>query len=365
VADRLHIGVDGRELVGRPTGVGRYLIGILRAWSADPAFPHRVTLFLPAPPPDAVKALGPRFGVQVELAARAGTLWEQTRLPAAAARANVDVFFAAGYTGPLRLKCPFVVAVYDVSFFAHREWFPWRQGVRRRWLTRAAAKRASAVVTISEFSANEVVRWLGIARQRIRVAPPGSPERMPAPAAADRGQVVLFVGSLLNRRRLPELIQGFALAAARLPNARLVLVGDNRAHPPIDPRALAAAWRVGHRVEWREYATDAELQALYSSARVFAFLSDYEGFAMTPLEAMAHGTPAVLLDTPVAREIYGDAARLVPPDPARIGDALAVLLSDDAAHAKLVSAGGACLARYSWSRSAAIVRAALEQAVRP
>lgn len=360
----LRIGVDGRELLGKPTGVGRYLLGILRAWSRDSAFPHQVTLILPAAPPPAVAELGPRFSTAIEPAGQAGTWWEQTRLPAAAARARVDVLFAAGYTGPLRLRCPSVLAVYDVSFFAHPEWFDARQGWRRRWLTRAAARRARSVITISDFSAQEIVHWLGIPRARIRIAPPGSPAVAPAAAAPRRAPLVLFVGSLLNRRRLPELIAGFAHAAARVPDARLVLVGDNRTHPSIDPRALAAAHDIGERVEWREYASDEDLNALYSRARAFAFLSDYEGFAMTPLEALAHGTPAVLLDTAIAREVYGDGAIRVPPDPVRIGDALTALLTDDALHGRVLAAGQARLAGYSWDRSAATIRAALEEAVR-
>src|SRR5205085_1387163 len=140
-------GVDARELVGRPTGVGRYLAGILGAWAADGAFPHRVTLFLPSALPASLAAPLGAFDSRVDSAARAGTWWEQMRLPRAAAAAGVDVFFAAGYTSPFLLTCPSVVAIYDVSFFAHPEWFSWREGLRRRMLTRSAARRARGVIT--------------------------------------------------------------------------------------------------------------------------------------------------------------------------------------------------------------------------
>ncbi len=62
----------------------------------------------------------------------------------------------------------------------------------------------------------------------------------------------------------------------------------------------------------RDYVPDAELEAAYASAGVFAFLSEYEGFGLTPLEAMRHRIPTVVLDTPVAREVYGQGARYVP-----------------------------------------------------
>jgi len=358
----IHIGVDGRELGGAPTGVGRYLGQLLREWAADPTFAHRVTIFVPRETHLRDAQDDARFHWRVLPAAHAGTWWEQTTLSRAAAGAGLDVFFAACYTAPLRLTVPTVVAVYDVSFFAHPEWFGAREGIRRRWLTRAAARRAKSIITISEFSAAEIVRWIGLPPARIRLAPPGAPIVTAAPASPDRAPIVLFVGSLFTRRRIPDLILAFSLVARRVANARLVLVGDNRTRPSIDPRALARDAGVAAAVDWREYVSDEELARLYAQARVFAFLSDYEGFAMTPLEAMARGVPPVLLDTPIAREVYGNAARLVLPEPGAIAAALIELLESPHARETLVSAGRKCLSRFSWATSAAVVRRALEDA---
>jgi glycosyltransferase involved in cell wall biosynthesis len=360
----LHIGVDGRELLGRPTGVGRYLAEILGAWMADPTWPHRLTIFLPSSPGDELRARLPHVAWHVAASTSTGTRWEQMRLPGAITRSGVDVFFAAGYTAPLRLACPFVVAIYDVSFFAHPEWFGWREGMRRRWITRSAARRARRVVTISEFSAREIVRWIGIRREAIAIAPPGAPPLADDANTSRREPIVLFVGSLFNRRRIPDLIAAFAAAARDVPSARLVLAGDNRTTPRIDPRALASTLDVGDRVEWRAYVSDAELAKLYGRARVFAFLSDYEGFAMTPMEALAHGVAPVLLDTPVAREVYGDAAMFVPAETTAIAAALRTLLIDDMARGRIVQAGRERLQTFSWPHAAATIRTALEEAVR-
>jgi glycosyltransferase involved in cell wall biosynthesis len=366
VADRpLHIAIDGRELVGKPTGVGRYLTEVLRVWASDRSFRHRCTIVVPRDPPAAPFPQDARFTWYIEPGAAAGTVWEQTRLRARVAELAPDVFLAPGYTAPLFISVPFVLAVYDVSFFAHPEWFSTREGLRRRWVTRAAARRAHSVITISEFSAGEIVRWMGIARDRIRLAPPGAPAASPGapPASSARAPLVLFVGSLFQRRRIPELMRAFASAAAATP-ARLILVGDNRTSPPLDPRTLAADLGVADRVDWRAYVADAELEALYGRARVFVFLSEYEGFGMTPLEAIAHGVPPILLDTTVAREVYGDAALYVSADPAAIASAMTTLLTNADAHAQLVAAGRARLARYSWPRTAGVVLDALAAAAR-
>jgi glycosyltransferase involved in cell wall biosynthesis len=112
---------------------------------------------------------------------------------------------------------------------------------------------------------------------------------------------------------------------------------------------LAAGSPASGRIRVRSYVTDAELADLYAGASAFAFLSDYEGFAMTPLEAVGAGVPVVLLDTEVAREIYGPAARYVErPDPATIADALEAVLFDQAERTRLLGAAAPTLERYSW-----------------
>jgi len=357
----LRIGVDGRELLGHVTGVGRYVGEVLRAWVTDAHFPHALVVFTPAaPPPTLVSQLGSRVVWEVAAGRGGGTIWEQWHLPNAARRHGLDVFFAGAYTAPYRLGCPFVLVIHDVSYFAHPEWFGTREGLRRRWLTRLSAARAHTIVSVSNFSADETAAHLGVTRDRIAIAPGGAPA--PRPSDGADGATVLFVGSLFTRRLIPELIAGFALAAAEVPAARLVLVGDNRTHPHIDPRAVAAERGVRDRVDWREYVTDTELDALYASARVFAFLSTYEGFALTPLEALTRGVPPVLLDTPVAHEIYQNAALFVSSDPVSIAGALTSLLRNDELHRTLVAAGDALRRQYTWTRTAATIRTALEQA---
>jgi glycosyltransferase involved in cell wall biosynthesis len=251
--------------------------------------------------------------------------------------------------------------VYDVSFFAHPEWFGRREGWRRRWLTRSAARRARTVVTVSEFSRQEIARYLRTPLDKIEVAFPGAPADAHQPTV-DREPVVLYVGSLFNRRRIDDLMRGFAETAAKVPAARLVLVGDNRTSPRIDPNELARTLGITDRFTWHSYVDDAEVSRLYSAARVFAFLSDYEGFGIPPLEAISHGVPVVLLDTAVSREIYGTGALFVPPVASEISGALYRLLTDPVAHAAVLEAGRARLRMYSWPRTAQALLAALERA---
>jgi alpha-1,3-rhamnosyl/mannosyltransferase len=118
------------------------------------------------------------------------------------------------------------------------------------------------------------------------------------------------------------------------------------------PGAIAAADLNG-RAAWHRYVTDEELGRLYGTAKAFAFLSEYEGLGLTPLEALAAGVPSVLLDTPVARESCGTAALYVRAnDIPAVTRALEQLLFNDSLRRDLLAEAPAVLARYSWPQAA-------------
>lgn len=207
----MRIGIDARELCGHPTGVGRYLGGLLSAWSGcDAARRHEFVLYAPEEVPLTLDTR--RFATRLIPAAGA-TRWEQLRLPAVAARDHLDVFFAPAYSAPLRLRVPIVVAIHDVSFAAHPEWFRLAEGARRRFFSRQSARKAQVIVTISEFSKREIGEHLDVPAGKIRVIPPGV-TRLPG-AGSTREPSVLFVGSIFNRRHVPDLIRAFAPIARR------------------------------------------------------------------------------------------------------------------------------------------------------
>lgn len=358
----MHVGVDARELGGRRTGVGRYLAELLARWTrAAWAAGDRLTLYLPAAVDEGAGWLG-RGGASwavTVLPGGRGTRWEQVTLARAVRRDRPDVLFAPGYTAPILAGCPVVVAMHDVSFAAHPEWFPWREGLRRRVLARLAARQARAIVTISRFSQAEIVRCLGVPAERIEVIPlaadahPSIGGIAEAAAPALREPVILYVGSIFNRRHVPALVRAFARVAAGRPGLRLEIVGENRTHPHEDIAAVAREAGVGDRVGLRAWVPDAELARLYARARAFAFLATYEGFGLTPLEAMRAGVPVVVADTPVAREVYLDAPLYVDPrDEAAVAAALVRAMDDEGTRRTLVEAGRRVAARYSWGDTA-------------
>lgn len=355
----MRIGVDAREIVGYATGVGRYLGGLLREWTrAEATHGHEIVLYAHQPIPAFSHA-----NVRC-LPGAGGTAWEQLTLGRAVANDKVDVLFSPAYSTPLTTRVPRVVALHDISFAARPEWFAWREGVRRRVLARRSAEASRAVVTISAFSKSEIMRVFGTAADKIHVVPPG----IDVPACERTNEsvsraTVLYVGSIFARRHVPDLLAAFERLATRHPDAALDLVGDNRSYPAEDIAALIQRSANASHIRWHRYAPDHELWRLYSEARAFAFLSEYEGLGLTPLEALAVGIPSVLLDTAVAREACGDAALYVPlGDIGATTSALDTLLYDNAARARLLAAAPGVLSRFDWRQAAAGTLTILESA---
>lgn len=369
----LRIGIDARELLGETTGVGRYLGELVRRWTArKDVSARRLILYCPEP----LRVPLDEGSAETRVVpGGTGTWWEQTSLRRAVRIDKPDVFFAPAYTAPLGLGLPLAVTIHDISFIAHPEWFRPRERLRRRLLTTHAARTARVIFTDSEFSRTEIERRLAVEPRRLQVippgvTPPGSASANPEPGARNaepgtRIPLVLFVGSLFNRRRLPDLIAAFARVASTLPDARLVIVGADRTWPAQDLGAAAESCGAGATVQLLSYVGEKELRDLYARASVFAFLSEYEGFGLTPLEALTAGVPIVVLDTPVAREVYGPAAEYVQRgDIDATAAALGRFLRSPAAGREQIAHAPAVLARYSWERAAEETLAHIERVAR-
>lgn len=358
----MKVAIDARELEGQRTGVGRYLHEILCAWSGDAAARRHEFVLCSS---DAVNTDAYRgLNLSVQVASGRGLLWEQLTLPGMLRGLQPDVLLAPGYTAPLSTKVPTVLVVHDVSFASHPEWFSWREGARRRQVTRLAARRAARVVTVSRFSKGEIEAQLGVPASRISVIHNGVTAMSGARAQERHDGAVLFVGSIFNRRHVPLLIDAVALLAGRGLPVSLDIVGDNRTSPPIDLESHVRLAGVADRVRVRSWVSDADLADCYARACVFAFLSEYEGFGLTPLEALAAGVPIVVLDQPVTREIYGGAATFVSGlDVQSVTEALDRALFDAGERERVLAAAADVVASYSWTRSATALLALLIEAV--
>lgn len=362
------VGIDARELQGRPTGTGRYLRNLIRRWTE--AGGDRVVLYSNGP--GRPEVAGP--GVEHRsLGPARGLVWQERLLPRAASADALDVFFSPAYTCPLGLGLPRVTAVHDLSFFAVPEDFAWREGFRRRTLVAASLRASTRVLACSAFTHLEIARRFPDVADRVRHVPLGpDDDLLPAPDRARarqrlnaQGPYLLTVGSVFNRRRLPELLRAAARLVSRHPRLVLDVVGENRTHPRQDLARLVRRLELDAHVRLSGFVNEEDLAERYAAADAVVFLSEYEGFGLPALEAAARGLPLVCSRRPALGDIFGAAALLVEPrDVGAVAEALERVLTDGVLRARLVEQGRALAARYSWARTAALTREALREAAR-
>lgn len=366
----MRIGIDGRELQGRPTGTGRYLRSLLRVWAREGRDSLVVYFHGPAPRLPLFEASG--FELRPIGDERAGgLLWQQSLLPRATREDRLDVFFSPAYECPLALRVPRVTAIHDLSFFARPHEFGWLDGCKRRLLVAASVRASAQILACSEFTRNQIAARFPEAAARVSLVPLGPDDDLPpAPSREEArrrlgiaGPVAISVGSLFERRCVPELLRGFVRVLGSFPTARLEIVGENRSHPYRDYREEAWRLGLGGAVRFSGFADESRLADLYAAADVAVSLSEYEGFGLPALEALARGVPLVIGNRPSLSELFSDAAVGVEPrSPAEIADAIVRLLSEPLLRQDRIARGRALSARFSWRGTADLTRAALERA---
>lgn len=281
-----------------------------------------------------------------------------------AARTGKPVLYHEMNTIVRPFSGPTVVTVHDLSWRVDRrlhttERVAWLERGLRRTL-----RQATQFISVSEFTASEMVRLLGVDRSRIDVVPPGRSEQfrpMDAAAAApvlaryglvDRGYV-LSVSTLEPRKNFDRLLAAHASLPPDLrTRAPLVIAGGRGWGVTLANAAAERAQRSGE-LKLLGFVPDADLVALYARAAMCAYPSLYEGFGLPVIEAMACAVPVVTSETTALRETAGDAALLVDPlDVDAIADALRRVLENDALAAELRIRGPARAATFTWDRMA-------------
>lgn len=292
------------------------------------------------------------------------SLWQLTRsLRSLKLDLKGTLYHEPNYIAP-RLDCPLVVTVHDLSHLRFPAWHP---RARVRWLERHlpdTLARASKVITVSEFSRQEIVNLLGLPAAKVVAIPlgleahfqPQPEQRVQALVQAYGLQAqgyLLSVGTLEPRKNLSSLLAAYALLPPSLRRRfPLVLIGAKGWHSKHLWPKLSQLERRGE-VRWLGYVNDAELPAWYSGAAAFVYLSCYEGFGLPVLEAMGCGA-AVLTSQGSAMALWGgEAAMLVDPLAVEaIAGALQQLLEDQALTGQLRALGLKLAARFSWAQCA-------------
>jgi len=236
-------------------------------------------------------------------------------------------------------------------------------------LVSAGVRRATQVLTDSNHSRSDVIALLGLDPARVTAVPlAAGPEFAASPDAAaiarvrarlglGERRIVFNVAGFDVRKNVDTLIRAFARALPDIAeDVMLVLGGRAHGNPALypDPQPLVRALGIEARVCFPGALSAEERIALYHTAVCSVAPSRYEGFGLTPLEAMASGVPVIAADASCTPEVTGDAALLVSPDDVDgFARALVRVLTDDAFAADLIRRGHERATHFSWARTAA------------
>jgi glycosyltransferase involved in cell wall biosynthesis len=258
-----------------------------------------------------------------------------------------------------------VLTIHDLDFLDHPE--RTRAEIRRDYARLAAlhARKADAIVVVSEFTAGEVVRRLKVPRERITICSPGAPAWAPRPQPQPDGPI-LFMGTLESRKNVGVLIAAYRRLVTALPSAPPLLLAGRATEDAVPWLAAIAEPPLAGRVEHLGYIAPDHRYELYCRASMLVLPSHNEGFGLPVVEAMRAGVPVIVSRRGALPEVGGDAALVIEPDDeAGLADAMRRYLTDRSAAASATARGLVRARQYSWETSATALygayRAALDR----
>jgi glycosyltransferase involved in cell wall biosynthesis len=295
-------------------------------------------------------------------------VWEQLTGPAAAREAKVDVFHIPYFAPPLLPRTPTVVTIHDVIPLRLPLYQTGAKVKAYIRLVSQAAHGATRLITVSQHARQDIMDALKITSERIRVVYEAAGEEYhpitdPEILAAARTRYglgeryVFYLGGLDQRKNVPQLVRAFARLYSKLedPTLQLLIAGNpDKNNGPLfpDPRPVAAELGMTGQIIYR-FIEEEDKPALYSGASVFVFPSLYEGFGLSPLEAMSCGAPVICSNRTSLPEVVGDAAITLDPDNLdAMVEAMYRVLTDQELCTDLQARSLQRAAQFSWRKAA-------------
>jgi glycosyltransferase involved in cell wall biosynthesis len=352
----MRIAVDGYEITSGATGAGRVIDNLLSEL-IDLLPEHQFTVFMRQHLKRYDRVRLRQYIVPGEFGY---FRWQNGPLRKGLNGVRPDIFIASNYTLPVFCPWRSFLIVHDISIITHPEWYPRKVAFGRNILLRRSLKKASRVVVPSEFTKNEIVRVLRLPAGKVQVITLGIEEKFRRPAGEEiekwkvgKGlegkKIIGFLGSIFNRRNVPALVGAVEKLRGEMPDLALYIIGRDMTYPPLQmARMLKKDW-----IRWEKSIPDPDIPLFYSSLDVFAYLSEYEGFGLPPLEALACGTVPVVRETSSLREIFQGSALMVnSAEPGEIGKVLKTALIDLPTRESFLARFALERAKFSWDRAA-------------
>ena len=341
--------INGRFLTQRMTGVQRFAYEICRALRQI-----GVNYVIVAP-----SDIAPDYAIDdwpvEKIGGRGSHFWEQVTLPCYMQRHHkgLPLLNLTGLS-PICYSNT-VMTIHDVFYLLRPRAYAWVYTLFYRIMTPWAARRAKKIITVSQFSKHEIMRYYGIADNKITVV--YNAARKPVPAPRKKTQpYLLAVGSLMPRKNIQRLLEAYST----MPDADFDLYIAGSAETSFaDAELDSYAHTKG--VRWLGHVSPQELNTLYRNAVAYINPSLYEGFGIPLLEAMVQGCPVLASDIPVFHEVCEDAACYFNPMKSEeMQFAMRTIMHDETLRQQLIQAGQQRSRLFSWEASARTIQLLLD-----
>lgn len=366
----MRIGIDARFVTRRPLrGIGNYSLHLVREIVAL-APHHTFILYISAEDEDGLLPKAANVTVR-RLRVPAYPLWEQWALPHAAAADKVDILHCLGNTAPLRLHASIkmVLSLHDVMFLQSGTHVPPPTNsyqalgrLYRRAVAPSCARRADAVITVSEYSRKDILTLIGgMDPDRVHVThqscDPAFKRGMDGAREVEstsRPRPYMFaLGADDPRKNTLRLVRAYLSLLARGGLEEDLLISGYANWKNSEAHRLVVDAGATQRVSFLSYVPLDELVELYRNARLFVYPSMYEGFGIPLLEAFAAGCPVIASNVTSIPEVACDAALYVDPTSQyEIEHALLRLLQDDDLRNSLIAKGRVRAEQFAWCETA-------------
>jgi glycosyltransferase involved in cell wall biosynthesis len=289
--------------------------------------------------------------------------WHEWKLPAILKKTRADLFLSPDGIIPLRSQIPSVPVIHDINFYHRPHDVPLLISLYYRYFFRRFAHKACRILTVSNFSKDDISSYLGIKPETIDVAYNGVSEyfnpALPPETEKFRQKLTggvpyfLFVGNFSPRKNIPGVIKAYELFRSSTQfNHKLVLTGG-KLFLNSETDALLKNSRWSSDIVVTGPVRHEELRILYSSAAALVFVPWFEGFGIPAAEAMRSGTPVILSNTTSLPEIGGNAAIFVSPENTlEISNAMIRILTDENLRRSMISKGLTESQRFTWDNCA-------------
>ncbi|WP_281615410.1 glycosyltransferase family 1 protein [Flammeovirga sp. SubArs3] len=332
------IQVNTRNLLSHKTGVQRYTEEIIKNFPKDQydiIFPSRNNA----------------HGIR-------GHIWEQLYLPFLLKN---DILWSPSNSGPIQTKGPHIVTIHDVVPMDHPEWLNYKFARWYQFMLPKLAKSVDHIITISNFSKERIIQTLKVPDKKISVIPNGVDHSLFNTNSIHQENVIPFkryiitLGSLEPRKNLLRLFKAWKDIKNSIDDdIHLVVVGKKGLSRVFSSENYDFENLQQERIYFTGHLTDSDLVSALRNAIAFTYLSEYEGFGLPPLEAMACGVPVITSNTTAFPEVVKDSAITISPyDINDISKSIKTIIENDKLRKKLSIKGISQAGHFNWKKTSA------------